>query len=51
MGGMKTPFWEGVIEEENTGGLMHPDDVADIILANTKWRLNVSVPSVVIKNH
>lgn len=51
MGGMKTPFWEGIIEEENTGGLMDPDDVADIILANTKLRKNINVPSVIIKNH
>ncbi len=51
MGGMKTPFWDGIIEEENTGGLMDPDDVADIILANTKLRKNINVPSVIIKNH
>ena len=51
MGGMKTPFWDGIIEEENTGGLMDPHDVADIILANTAIRKNINVPSVVIKNH
>lgn len=51
MGGMKTPFWDGIIEEENTGGLMDPNDVADIILANTAIRKNINVPSVVIKNH
>lgn len=51
MGGMKTPFWNGIIEEENTGGLMDPDDVAEIILANTKLRKNINVPSVIIKNH
>lgn len=50
MGGMKTPFWDGIIEEENTGGLMEPDDVAEIILANTKLRRNINVPSVIIKN-
>ena len=51
MGGMKTPFWDGIIEEENTGGLMDPDDVADIIIENTKLRRNINVPSVIIKNH
>ncbi len=51
MGGMKTPFWGGIIEEENTGGLMDLDDVADIIIGNTKIRHNINVPSVVIKNH
>ena len=51
MGGMKTPFWDGIIEEENTGGLMDPDDVADIIIENTKLRRNINVPSVIIRNH
>lgn len=51
MGGMKTPFWEGIIEEENTGGLMDPDDVAEIILESIRPRKNINVPEVVIKNH
>lgn len=51
MGGMKTPFWEGIIAEEDTGGLMDPEDVADIILANTAIRKNINVPEVIIKNH
>lgn len=51
MGGMKTPFWDGIIEEENTSGLMDPEDVADIIIENTKLRRNINVPSVIIKNH
>lgn len=51
MGGMQTPFWDGIIEEEDTGGLMDPDDAADIILENTKNRRNINVPSVIIKNH
>lgn len=51
MGGMKTPFWDGMIAEEDTGGLMDPDDIADIILANTKIRKNINVPDVIIKNH
>ena len=50
MGGMKTPFWSG-INEENTGGLMERDDVAEIILANTKSRKNIIMPIVIIKNH
>lgn len=51
MGGMKTPFWDGIIEDEDTGGLMDPEDIADIVLANTEYRKNINVPEVVIKNH
>lgn len=51
MGGMRTPFWDGVIEEENMGGLMDPEDIADIIIENVKIRKNINVPEVVIKNH
>lgn len=50
MGGMKTPFWEGTLEDSDTEGMMDPDDIADIILANTKERPHLSVPEVIIKN-
>lgn len=53
MGGMDTPFWgepeEESSEEEN--GLMHPDDIADIIFENTKIRKNINVSEIIIKNH
>ena len=49
-GGMKTPFWGDLMEEE-TSELMAPDDVAEIIIASTKIRPNINVPSVIIKNH
>ena len=51
MGGMHTPFWDGLIDETNMGGMMHPDDIADIIMANISIRRNINVPQVVIKNH
>lgn len=51
MGGMHTPFWDGLIDEANRGGLMHPDDIADIIMANIAIRKNINVPQIVIKNH
>lgn len=51
MGGMHTPFWDGLIEEDNMGGMMHPDDIADIIMSNIAVRKNINVPQVVIKNH
>ncbi|WP_028274645.1 SDR family oxidoreductase [Atopococcus tabaci] len=51
MGGMKTEFWNGIYDESETEGLMHPDDVADIIMENVKPRRNLNVDQVVIKNH
>ena len=51
MGGMATPFWEGIIPEENLGKFMQPDDVADIIMANLKERKNINVPQIVIEMH
>lgn len=51
MGGMYTPFWDGIIEEENMGKMMDPDDIAEIIMANVKLRKNINVPKVIIKNH
>ena len=50
MGGMKTPFWDGTLDEIDTEGMMDPDDIADIILANTKERPHITVPEVMIKN-
>lgn len=50
MGGMKTPFWDDILEEENMSGMMDPEDVADIILANTTLRPKLTVPEVIIKN-
>ncbi|PAV28404.1 alcohol dehydrogenase [Virgibacillus profundi] len=50
MGGMKTPFWDGIHKEEDIQHLMEPDDVADIILANIKPRRNLNVKEVTIKN-
>lgn len=50
MSGMKTPFWEGTLDDSDTEGMMDPEDIADIILANTKIRPNISVPQVIIEN-
>ncbi|MGM8366375.1 SDR family oxidoreductase [Virgibacillus sp. W0181] len=50
MGGMKTPFWDGIYKEEDIQHLMDPDDVADIILSNMKTRKNLNVDEVIIKN-
>ena len=51
MGGMKTPFWEGSIEAENTAGLMDADNGADIIIENTKLSRYINVTSDSIRNH
>ena len=51
MGGMKTEFWDGILQEEQKSGLMDPEDIADIIMANVKERKNLTVEQVVIKNH
>lgn len=50
MGGMNTNFWDGILEEEITKGMMDPDDIADIIIGNIKYRKNINVSDVVIKN-
>lgn len=50
MGGMKTPFWEGTLDDGDTQGMMDPEDIAEIILANTKNRPHITVPEVIIKN-
>ncbi|MEH7123090.1 SDR family oxidoreductase [Bacillus sp. JJ1503] len=50
MGGMKSPFWEGILTEERMKNLMDPDDVADVIIENAKVRKNLIVTEVIIKN-
>ncbi len=51
MGGMATEFWDGILDESTTAGLMDPDDIADIIYHNASLRKNLNVEQVVIKNH
>lgn len=50
MGGMKSEFWDGIYEPEQMTNLMDTDDVADIIIENTKQRDFLHVTEVVIKN-
>ncbi|WP_052427455.1 SDR family oxidoreductase [Neobacillus niacini] len=50
MGGMKSPFWDGILSAERIKDFMDPDDVADIIIENTKPRKNITVTEVIIKN-
>jgi uncharacterized protein len=50
MGGMNSEFWDGIYTKEQTKNLMDPDDVADIIIENTKAKRNLAVTEVVIKN-
>ena len=51
MGGMNTNFWGDELQDESETGLMHPDDVADLIILNTQERKNINVPKIIIKNH
>ncbi|MGX7109624.1 SDR family oxidoreductase [Facklamia miroungae] len=51
MGGMNTHFWGDELQDESETGLMNPDDIADIIIANTEIRKNINVPEVIIKNY
>lgn len=51
MGGMKSEFWDGIYTEEQTKNLMDPDDIAEIIIENTKPRKFLKVTEVVIKNN
>ncbi|MHA6260583.1 SDR family oxidoreductase [Sporosarcina sp. CAU 1771] len=51
MGGMNTEFWDGILDESITSGLMDPEDIADIIYHNASLRKNMNVEQVVIKNH
>ncbi|MGM8212251.1 SDR family oxidoreductase [Virgibacillus sp. W0430] len=50
MGGMKTPFWDGIYKESDIQHMMDPADVADIIIAAMQTRRNLNVDEVVIKN-
>lgn len=50
MGGMKTEFWDGILDETQTEHMMDPDDIADIIIANAQTRPHINVDQVVIKN-
>jgi len=50
MGGMKTPFWDSIYNEDQMKHMMKADDIADIIIGNLKPRKNLSVPHVIIKN-
>lgn len=51
MSGMNTNFWGDELQDESETGLMHPDDVADLIIFNTQERNNMSVPKIIIENH
>ena len=51
MGGMNTPFWDGILDEDSMDGMMDPDDIADIVIGNTMERKNINVPEVIINNH
>jgi NADP-dependent 3-hydroxy acid dehydrogenase YdfG len=51
MGGMKTEFWNGIYEKNETKDLMDPEDIADIIICNIKTRRKLNIDQVVIKNH
>lgn len=51
MSGMKTPFWDGNLNDKDIIGFMDPDDIADIIISNTTERLNITVPKIIIENH
>ncbi|WP_100374258.1 SDR family oxidoreductase [Bacillus sp. FJAT-45037] len=50
MGGMNTPFWEGILPVEKRELMMQPEDVAEIIVHNLQERRHVSVEEIVIKN-
>lgn len=50
MGGMKTPFWDGIFNQNQMNHMMEADDIADIIISNLKPRKNLGVPHVVIQN-
>ncbi len=51
IGGMGTPFWVGTEQETQSDHLMNPDDVAEIIIANTILRDKLSIPEVIIRNY
>ncbi len=51
MGGMRSPFWDGILPDDVQENLMDTDDIADIIIENAKVRKNLLVTEVVIKNN
>lgn len=51
MGGMRSPFWDGILPDDVQDNLMDTDDIADIIIENAKVRKNLLVTEVVIKNN
>lgn len=50
MGGMNTPFWDGILAEEKKEKFMNPSDVAEIILANLKNRNRLNIKEVLINS-
>lgn len=50
MGGMNTPFWDGINPSDQTEQLMEPDDIADIIIDSVQPRQKLSVDNIVITN-
>lgn len=50
MGGMRSPFWDGILPDDVQENLMDTDDIADIIIENAKVRKNLLVTEVIIKN-
>lgn len=51
MSGMNTNFWGDELQDESETGLMNSNDVADLIIFNTKERTNMSIPKIIIENH
>jgi hypothetical protein len=49
MGNMATELWKDGIPE-NFDKFIHPNDMTDIILENTKVRKNLVIEEVVVKN-
>ncbi|MGM0437755.1 MAG: SDR family oxidoreductase [Bacillota bacterium] len=50
MGGMNTPFWDGILAEEKKEKFMNPSDVAEIIFANLKNRNRLNIKEVLINS-
>lgn len=50
MGGMNTPFWDGIFNEKKKRKFMDPKDVAEIILTNIKNRDKLNVKEVIINS-
>ena len=50
MGGMNTPFWNGILAEKEKEKFMDPADVAEIIFTNIKDRNKLNVKEVLINS-